>query len=485
MKSGTDHRQWDSDDMKHTADIPEIVRRFIERQKLIPSGGKVLAAVSGGADSLCLVLVLKELGYPLGVAHFDHRLRPGSGREAEFVRRAADRLGLTAQIGEGDVRSQAVAKKMTLEEAAREMRYGFLRQAAEKASASVIATGHTRDDQAETVLLHVIRGAGLRGLSGIRPEAPVPGPATGSSVRIVRPLLELTHTQTLEYCRRSGWQPLEDPSNKNVAFARNRIRRELLPALEAYNPGIRSALARLAGIARGQEDFIEKAADDLWRNAADAAVSNLVRIRRADFQSAHIALRRELVRRSARHLRGGLEDLTCMHVGRVLAFAETPPVSARMDWTFGMKVFLEGEWIVFTADQEDRRTEEWNGRALPVPGILTIRNPDWTITLSLEEHGRKARDPWMISIPLNRIRSPLTLRKRRDGDRFHPQGMEVPVRLSDFFSAQHLPFRERRDWPLFCDREGILWVPGYRLREGYGNLDTNGTYLEIQVERHT
>jgi tRNA(Ile)-lysidine synthase len=162
--------------MKKKSTVPEIVERFIRCKDLFEPREKILAAVSGGADSLCLALVIQQLGYPLHIAHFDHCLRPESGRDAERVCRAAERLGIPFSLGRGDVSSHAGRNHMTTEEAARDLRYAFLLQTAKALHITAIATGHTLDDQAETILMHLIRGSGLRGLGGIRPVGPVPFP---------------------------------------------------------------------------------------------------------------------------------------------------------------------------------------------------------------------------------------------------------------------------------------------------------------------
>jgi tRNA(Ile)-lysidine synthase len=475
--------------MKRTPDVLAIVSRFIQREGLFRPGEKILAAVSGGGDSLCLVLVLKELGYPLHVAHFDHQLRAGSGSDAEFVRRAAERLGLPATIGRGDVRAHAAGKKMTLEEAARSLRYDFLRRAAGEASAAAIATGHTLDDQAETVLLHLIRGAGVRGLGGIRPTAPVPGDqgTGGAALRIRRPLLDLTHSQTTAYCRQAGWEPLEDATNLDPAFTRNKIRRELIPLLETYNPAAVSALARLAGIARDQEEYIDQAAVRLWGQLADEHEAGLARLPREKFHAAPVAVRRELVRLAVGRLAGDLEDLAGRHVDQVLEFEERPSKSKRMDLALGIAVFLEGDWIAFQAGGNAPAEEDWAETILPIPGRLAIHNPDWIIKTEWLEHpiqsaGNVEQALWEIYIDPDRIQPPLRFRKKKPGDRFFPSGMAAPVRLSDFFSSHHVPLRKRNIWPVLCDEEGIIWVPGYRLKNGITPMDFGGRVLKIMID---
>ncbi len=254
--------------------VTNIVSEYIQDLHLLEPQEHVLAAVSGGADSLCLLLVLKELGFSVSVAHFDHGLRPESGRDAETVAGFARSLEADFHTERGDVRERAKQKRLSLEEAARNLRYDFLLRTAAACRASVIAVGHTADDQAETVLMHLMRGSGLQGLRGIHPESKLRGE------RLVRPLLRLSHAQTVEYCREAGWQPLEDPTNQDPSFARNRIRRELIPHLRKYNAQIVPILCRLSEIAAAQTELLDQAADDFWKRVLPSKEPGVVRIPR-------------------------------------------------------------------------------------------------------------------------------------------------------------------------------------------------------------
>ncbi|MHB8631306.1 MAG: tRNA lysidine(34) synthetase TilS, partial [Candidatus Limnocylindria bacterium] len=236
--------------------IRAAVLAFVREHDLLPPGPLVVA-VSGGADSTALLLLLAgavpQLGLDLHVAHFDHRLRPrASARDAQFVADLAQRHGATIRIG----RAERVPRS---EDDARELRYAFLRRAALDAGAARIATGHTRDDQAETVLLHAARGSGLAGLAGMRPRRD----------DIVRPLLAIGRAETEAVCAAAGIVPREDRSNADLAYARNRIRHKVLPELERVNPQVRTALARIADAAAGAADAARRNAEQ----ALDAATT--------------------------------------------------------------------------------------------------------------------------------------------------------------------------------------------------------------------
>jgi len=215
--------------------IRETVRRYALEHELLPPG-PVVVAVSGGTDSLALLLLLadlaQELALVLHVAHFDHRIRRAGAREAQFVSDLAARAGATIRVG----RAESPPKS---EDDARRARYAFLRRVAAERNGAPIATGHTRDDQAETVLLHLARGTGLAGLSGMRPRRE----------GIVRPLLSIGRADTAALCAAAGVTPLEDPSNRSLRYARNRIRRKVIPELLRIDPQVTSAVARLADAA--------------------------------------------------------------------------------------------------------------------------------------------------------------------------------------------------------------------------------------------
>jgi tRNA(Ile)-lysidine synthase len=477
--------------MKKPSDIPEIVECFLRRKELFEPREKILAAVSGGADSLCLALVLKQLGYPLHVAHFDHCLRPESGRDAEMVCRAAERLGIPFSLGREDVSSHAGRNRMTTEEAARDLRYAFLLQTAKALHITAIATGHTMDDQAETVLMHLIRGSGLKGLGGIRPAGTIPFPVGNSvdtAIRIVRPLLCLTHADTSGYCAQEDWTPLEDPTNRDAAFTRNRIRLELIPLLKEYNASIIDVLARLAEVARAQDDFLAQTADSLWERSSVVLAPGLARFPLKIFRNESVAVRQSLLRRAVRHLTGTLKDLAFHQVERVLEFVKSPSGPHRMDLALGVGVSIENEWLVFRFQAGLPGAPEWEAAELPCPGSLSIHYPDWRFDTSFSELTGSARmepaaDPWNIWIDADCIRPPLLLRKRKTGDKFHPTGMAGPVSLNDFLSSHHLSFSERDHWPLVCDTDGIIWVPGYRQKKGIAPSEGTRRFMRINIDR--
>ena len=226
-------------------------RRFCEKYDMLPHGARVLCAVSGGADSVCLLHLLKSGGADVVCAHFNHRLRGAeSDRDEEFVRALCEKLGVECLTGAGDVARYAGENAMGTEEAARKLRYDFLIESAEKCGANRIATAHNAEDNAETVIMNLARGTGLRGLGGIPPRRG----------KIIRPLLQTTREEIIGYLAENGLEHVEDSSNAADGYARNRLRHHVLPVLRQQNEGAIENIARAAELFRADEEFFQETA---------------------------------------------------------------------------------------------------------------------------------------------------------------------------------------------------------------------------------
>ena len=306
--------------------IRAAVLAFVRTHDLLPPG-PVVVAVSGGTDSVALLLLLAdlapELGCDLHVANFDHRLRPrSSAADAQFVADLAQSRGATIRIGRADAAPKS-------EDEARELRYAFLRRAAREVGATSIATGHTRDDQAETVLLHATRGSGLAGLAGMRPRRD----------DIVRPLLAIGRAETRAVCDGARITPREDRSNRDLKYARNRIRAKVLPELERINPQARAALARLAGAAAGAADATAQAAE----RALDAATADgAIALERVDAVLRDDALALAWTRATGR-------SLSAKHRAALAALATDRDGTAGLDLPGGRAVREYGRLRIETA----------------------------------------------------------------------------------------------------------------------------------------
>src|SRR5712692_3499691 len=290
-------------------DMLEIVTSYIERHHLLPEAGEIVVGVSGGADSLCLLHLLHRLcgpgkRYPdlcLRVAHLNHKLRGEAGtRDAAAVAHIATDWRLPVTIGEVDVPAQARQERRSLEDAARAARYRFLRQVAH---GQPIAVAHHADDQVETLLLHWLRGSGLAGMVGMLPR----------QQDIIRPLLEVHHVQAVAYCQEHGIVPLEDLSNTDPRFLRNRIRYELMPLLESLNPGIHDTLLRNAEVMRIDLAWLEAQVDAYWSGVVIAEQSDTIKLHVQALLALPLSLQRHLLRRVAARLCDGQSPLEIRH----------------------------------------------------------------------------------------------------------------------------------------------------------------------------
>jgi tRNA(Ile)-lysidine synthase len=439
------------------------VRRFIVERQLIGAGDRVLAAVSGGPDSTCLLLVLaalrRSLKVELHAAYFDHKLRGSraAANEQRFVRALCERLDVPFHLGSGDVRGHKATAHVSLEEAARELRYAFLARTARRFSYSAVATGHTRDDQAETVLLHVIRGTGLRGLAGMAASAPLPT-STRNAARLIRPLLCLTLADTEGCCDDAGLEPIEDPSNRSPAHLRNRVRHELLPLLREVNPRIEEALLRLASAA-GLDDAAARAVAKAL--LADAYVKNgVLRLPRgmlADLPSEALPY---VIIAAIERLSGSARSISERHLAAVRR-AALGPAGIALDLPRGLHLEVQHRALVFSAGVRPTPTPGRRVR-LAVPG--TTRFGAWSVRAELLD-SRPRRLAAANGVPTavldaDALGRSVWLRPRRPGDRYQPLGLDHAKKLQDVLVDAHVPRSERDGLPLVCGRGGIAWVAG-------------------------
>jgi len=291
--------------------IEERVKQFILKHRLVKAGQTILVAVSGGADSVCLLQVLyslrDELKISLQAAHLNHQLRGSeSDRDAAFVKDLAERLGLPVTIRDGAVLEYQAEKGLTLEEATREVRYAFLAETAAACGAAAVAAGHTQNDQVETILLHLLRGSGTEGLEGLRPSHNLL--INGRSLTVIRPLLTIARPEIEACCRANYLAYCQDSSNLSPAILRNRVRHELIPLLNTYNQDAAGALLRMSRIAADEAAFMESEVTRLWEQTTSRQGSNIL-IDKQAFNCLPAALQRRIIRRAFEVLLGSLKDI--------------------------------------------------------------------------------------------------------------------------------------------------------------------------------
>jgi len=464
----------------------EVVRRVkqtIGAHRMLSPGDAVVVGCSGGADSTCLLHVLavglKEMGLRCTAVYVDHGLRPEARAERDLVRRTAESVGAGFDWRKVDVLGRVAAHGGSKQAAARDLRYAALSEVADEVGAGKIAVGHTLTDQAETLLLQLIRGAGTRGIAGI---APVRG-------RVVRPLLGVRREETAAYCREMGLETAVDPSNESGVYLRNRVRLELLPKLAEFNPSIDEHLANLAEIARAEEEYLDaKAREAASRLSAPVAGSGDAgtSLDAAALNSLPLALARRVVRLVASSL--GARSLGFAHVEAILAAARKRSGSETLDHLPGVLVRREYGRLVFLPARASEVPEGAPGSGgredapagaswLDIGGSAFL---EWAgMHLAVEEVGpgewsspstagkpRPAGAPFHAAlVDRDALRPPLAARPRRPGDRLSPAGLGGSKKVQDILTDAKVPRFERDRVVVVEDRAGIVWVVGHALDE--------------------
>jgi tRNA(Ile)-lysidine synthetase-like protein len=475
--------------------IESRVLASIRAGSLLSPGDVVVAGVSGGPDSLCLLHLLHRLREPLSlrvhVAHLDHMLRGVESRdEARFVAVQAALLGLECSLDEADVAAYSRAHRLGLEEAGRVLRYGFLRGVALRVGARCVAAGHTRDDSAETVLMNLVRGAGIHGLRGLEPVSRLPLPSdypvepAAHEPLLVRPLLVLSRRDTERYCAALGLEPRVDASNESPEFLRNRVRRELLPLLRGMNPGVDDALLRLAASARMDDDCLCSLADAVWQRDVLPGDSNLYLSGQA-FLDAHPALQSRLVRRAFELLVGSARDVTAAHVRAVQSLAAgAGGKSVRL--AHGVTWRKEADRLVAFVAGKDPST---HGPLMPVepvrlaiPGVTAIAG--WQVSACIVDSCAIPDNGGEEAVfDLERIGPDVNVRRRRPGDRIRPLGMEGEKKLQDVMVDCKVPAMARDRVPVVCAGRDVAWVVGCRVSEQFKVTPDTRSVLVLRFDR--
>ena len=448
-------------------------------------GDVVVAGVSGGPDSCALMRVLSiartdtRFGFKVQPAHLMHDFRGQETRDdADFVRR----MWPDCIFDEVDVAAyQRDSRVSSFEQAARDLRYEFLARVARRVGARLVAVGHTADDLAETVLLHVARGSGLYGLRGMSELDPWPYPATpGSSdgpeqeLRIWRPLIDLTRHHTISYCRNYGIDYRDDSTNYMRDFARNRVRLDIMPALkEQLNPRIADALGRISRTAAAQVDYMERQADLLWPQIASQPMADdgTLRLDRVLLAETHPALQHVILRRAWLAVTGHDHRLTERHLAAMAAAIAAPGSGKTIQLPRGRQLVVDSRWSTLSGPgrsddcpypepvREFRLTLPWG----PV-AIAVTRRDGWEATAQSArvspETSLDTGNPLEVYLSSEALAEGATVRTWQPGDRMQPLGLSGTRKLQDIFTDSRVPRRWRERVPLVVTPRGIAWIVG-------------------------
>jgi len=448
--------------------VQRSITRALRASGLNLGEGPLVVAVSGGPDSLTLLHTLIGVAPHSGisalhVAHLDHGLRGKEGEEdAAYVQAIAAAWNIQVTAERSDVSAyRNQHKKMSLEMAAREVRYAFLNNLAHSLGASAVALGHTADDQAETVLHHVVRGTGLAGLQGMRLVSPCPVPDAGP-VPLLRPLLGVSREDTEAYCKEASLEPRRDASNQSLRFTRNRLRHETIPALQRINPSVDSALRRLAKSAAKDADYLEKASAEHWQLIANTS-GGRVRLRLEPLRSLHPALQARILLMAYKEATGVVEQ---RHTEAAMRFLDDSP-GRSMQLPGGLMLSTDHRYLTIgklaEAPPSPYPTIEGLHR-LNVPGETML--PGWRVSAELvtpQGITSQPEGPWHMHLEAGLADSDLTVRAWQSGDRMQPAGMQGTKKLQDIFVDAKVPRTWRAGVPVLVSAKGIAWLVGMRV----------------------
>jgi len=448
--------------------LREQILHTISEFDMFRAGDKVLIGVSGGPDSVALLHLLNEmtaeLNIELGIGHLDHGLRPSAtAEEALFVQGLADALNLACHREKATIDPTCGS----LEERARKMRYAFFHRIAETHLYTKIALAHHADDNAETVLMHLLRGSGIRGISGI--------PPVGKN-GIVRPLIGSSRADILAFLKESAHAYRVDATNTDLRFTRNRIRHQLLPMLEKeFNPNITKTLNQAATIYRQEDQWLDHQADEWLPEVQSNSTARGFELNVHGLAKLPTAIQRRLIRNALRTWRGHIRGLTADHVQTLLEMAGPGCRNQRTNLPAGIRVERSASGLVFSHTSNPRKA--WDSPPGPtfcysiasaetIPAQLTLTEADCCLAFSTHRRSNRQttrpRDPRTIVLDLEQLHFPLTIRNFQPGDCMRPFGLNGTQKIKQLFIDRKIPPRQRKRIPILISDQDVIWVAGLR-----------------------
>jgi tRNA(Ile)-lysidine synthase len=477
-----------------TLPLVDTVATFCKKYHLLEPDDHLIVGVSGGPDSLCLLHLLKTVSewFPLTltVAHLNHQLRDDAAKDTEFVQDIAAQWNLPFASESHNIADIAAERKQSVEETARQVRYAFFWRIAKETNAGKIAVGHNADDQVETVLMHFLRGTGLSGLRGMLSSTPITGlrlhpddvpNLETSEPQIIRPLLDTPRNEIESYCRQHHLSPRLDHTNKDTTLFRNRLRHDLIPELETYNPNIRQVLQRTAKVVTAEVEFLNEQVEKAWTTVVKDIVHQAGHVVRIDLDlpgwlELPLALRRSTLRRAVQTLRRSLRDISFEHIELAREVAENQKTGAQatlpqdLMLTVSYNRLVIADTTVGNIHLEDV-PQITTAEPLPInlPGVTPLPHSQWQIKTTLLagakvsfEQAHQAK-PWEAYLDADIVGKHPLLRSRQSGDTFCPLGLGGQhKKVNEFMIDQKIPFDQRDTVPLLVANDQILWICGHR-----------------------
>jgi len=445
----------------------QFVRDILRNECSLPEGSKILAGISGGPDSICMLDILSQLPYQIVVAHLNHNLRPSASSEMVFVEKLSLNYGFKF-IGKSiDILKVSKKMRIGIEESARNERYKFLFYSAEIEEAVGVAVAHQADDQVETFLENLLRGAGLEGLTGMKERSVS---EFNANIPLIRPLLNIWREDILRYCQNHHLEYKIDETNQSLVHTRSSIRNHLIPELIRYNPSIKNTLFRTQQILSADSDYLDDALAESFRSIWLNVIDGTVELNLKAFKKLPVSLQRLVIKRILnQHFRTQeLISFSNIEFTRKLLTREIRKTSLVI--TDKLIVFISGPKGIFTSEIKNEAKERWPWLAkeltvLSQPGKYQI-SENWLIEideiprkeLSIDLHQNS--DAFTGFFDKSQLDEKLIFRTWIKGDRFQPFGMNgKSQKMTDFWINRKIPDFARKSWPLLINKGTIIWIP--------------------------
>ncbi len=458
-----------------------MFQKIIEEKNLLDTIKPVVIGVSGGPDSLCLLDLMRKLGTPLIVGHLNHGLRDEAEEEEKKVRLLCEEWNLPYFTRLVDIKEEIKTSCHTIEEAGRIARYRFLFKLACDKNAQAVMVAHNSDDQVETILMHLLRGTGLAGLRGMDYRK-LPN-EWSETIPLVRPLLGISKQEVLEYCQDNGLSPSFDLSNQDKTFYRNRLRLELVPFLETYNPKVKEQITRMAEVIREEDDFLQWKTEISVQKCVTRSGEGFFILDKSLTNELHPAIKRRLFFSLMKKLKPETPNITFDVIESSKEFMENATKKGKRSLAAGVEICGYLKRFLLLADSKATLNDLWPQISTPInlfeSSERTIQlNDHWKVEL-LDNVEISREDPWRACLDTAKCHG-LCFDTFTPGDRFTPLGMAgKSIKIGDYWTNEGLPARARTHWPLLKSGGDIVWIPGFTIGENY--KVTGGTKKKITL----
>ncbi|CAH2211812.1 tRNA lysidine(34) synthetase TilS [Tepidibacter aestuarii] len=447
------------------------VRETIKKHNLVNDGDKIILGVSGGPDSICMLHILNylkdEFNIKIYAAHLNHKIRGiEAQKDAMYVAKICDIMRVPCFIRAIDVPAYCNENGVTLEEGARILRYNMFFEIKDKISADKIAIAHNINDQAETVIMRMMRGTGLQGLKGIQYKR---------EDGIIRPLLDVDREEIEAYCEQNNLSPRIDQTNLEEIYTRNKIRLKLIPyMIENFNPNLKESIARMANLLKDDGDFIMEQSNKSFDEMCSKISDNTISMDIEKFINAHRALKNRIIRKCIDYVLGNIKGIEQKHIQDVNNLINSHKNNSRIDLPKGILVYKKGGRIIFTDEEmiEEKISYDY---IIPKSGYIKIKESNTIVEskiLNIDEYEKSSNDKYTKFFDADKIKGSLHIRNRRNGDKIKLLGLGGSKKIKDLFIDLKIPKEERDLVPILSDEKGIIWVIGHRMSEDY-KIDSN------------